>query len=185
MTGNCRFRRVVEQGAAGCITNGGIPPRLRWGSALGSARSPAEPRCCGFPSEGLGALALVGLIRAALSTCGTEGRVAQSEASPVHSRRLPSVHSSSTPGWKSRSDIWESQGSRYPRPHLLCDPLVNCHRFVKHQAGAIWIGCGNTPLPCPHVGSGGRVALPPFRKRGSHRLRWFSATVICWSLTGP
>ena len=35
-------------------------------------------------SEVLGALALVGLTRAALPTCGTEGRVAANEASPTH-----------------------------------------------------------------------------------------------------
>ena len=65
----------------------------QWGKSTQTALG-QRPRICtvthraqgyGILSEALGALALVGLIRATLPTCRTEGRVVANESSPAHS----------------------------------------------------------------------------------------------------
>ena len=184
---NCRWCRLVVQGASGCITNGGSPPRLRWGHALGSARSPAERRGCGIPSEALGALALAGLIRAALPTCGTEGRVAACEASPTrrHASHLctPPAPEFGRAGMASgrRGDLvgldLTSSATR-TWTVIATSPSVCGHLDLarhrgwapasprNHQLDGIWVG----------------VVSPPFQKRvwacdGSRRV--FLAQV-CW-----
>ena len=184
---NCRWCRLVVQGASGCIANGGSPPRLRWGHALGSARSPAERRGCGIPSEALGALALAGLIRAALPTCGTEGRVVASGASLTHCyvshQCIPAARVFARAGMASgrRGDLVGldlTSSATHTWTVIATSPSVCGHLDLarhrgwapasprNHQLDGIWVG----------------VVSPPFHKRvwacdGSRRV--FLAQV-CW-----
>ena len=149
MTGNCRLRRLVVQGAAGCITSGGSPPRLRWGNALGSARSPTEHSGFGIPSEALGALALVGLIRATLPTCRTEGRVLANGSSPVHRyashQCIPAAPSTGRAGMTSGR-----------RGEIVCLDLSSSSTrtwtvlATSPSALGIWIWCGIGVVPRHH-----------------------------------
>ena len=137
-------------GATGCITNGGRPPRLHWGNALGPTRSPA------------GAQGLRHPVRSSWRPCPSwtcpgdfadrrdGGKGCRVRGIPYALLRLPSAHPSNTRSRKSRDGIWESQGSRALLPHHLTDPGRLLSSQPHHPRLGIWIRSGIGAAPRHH-----------------------------------